>query len=66
MCFDYLILQNTYFFSNELIIALKLIDQKWDDKEIDITYDKTYNSSSVISLKDYKKKPPSKNDGDNA
>ena len=46
--------------------GLKLIDQKWDYKEIDITYDKTYNSSSVISLKDYKKKPPSNNDGDNA
>ena len=48
--------------------GLKLIDQKWEDKEIDITYEKNYtdNKGTVIDLKSYKKKPPGNNDGDNA
>ena len=48
--------------------GLKLVEQKWDDKDIDIKYEKSVDlvDDKIINLKEYKKKPPGNNDGDNA
>lgn len=44
--------------------GLKLIEQKWEDKDIDIQYEKSVESKgTVINLKEYKKKPPKNDNG---
>jgi len=44
--------------------GLKLIEQDWNDKDIDITYDNSIESKGkVINLKEYKKKPPENDNG---
>ena len=47
--------------------GLKLVDQSWSDQDIDIMFDKTNSietGGTVVSLREYKKKPPEK-DNDN-
>ncbi len=44
--------------------GLKLIEQQWKDKDIDITYDDSIESKGkIINLKEYKKKPPENDNG---
>jgi len=44
--------------------GLKLVEQHWDDKDIDITYnDSVESNGKVIDLKQYKKKPPENDNG---
>jgi len=48
--------------------GLKLVEQNWDDKDIDIKYEKSLDlvEGKVINLKEYKKKPPDKDNDNNA
>lgn len=43
--------------------GLRLVEQKWEDKDIDIKYEKNVDlvEGKIINLKEYKKKPPDKN-----
>ena len=48
--------------------GLKLVEQKWDDVDIDIKYEKNVDlvEGKIINLKEYKKKPPDKNNDSDA
>ena len=43
--------------------GLRLVEQKWEDKDIDIKYEKNVDlvEGKIINLKEYKKKPPDNN-----
>ena len=48
--------------------GLKLVEQSWEDLDIDIKYEKSVDlaEGKIIDLKQYKKKPPDKDNDNNA